>query len=257
MRAYRPGDEWHERDLARLNAEPWQVALLAANPDYVYWGPYEGYMTDKEGGWSSPVFFDKWGDFGWTLDEYNECVNFYFEVSRKSVECETCGGNGYHALAQEVVNTFYEHQCERIGKPRWMAWHNQITDDECQALIDAGRHPPGTTAQELNLQEGAKGFLGHDGINRGILIEARLKRLGIPITCEVCHGHGEVFTAPSAHVSLVLWILHPRKGCSRGVEVKHIEREDLPAVKGWLANAAIRNAERFARLDIISATEVA
>jgi hypothetical protein len=47
-------------------------------------------------------------------------------------------------------------------------------------------------------------------------------------------------------LGLVLWILHPRKGASRGVSIARVERTELPAVATWLQEAAERNAERFA-----------
>lgn len=46
-------------------------------------------------------------------------------------------------------------------------------------------------------------------------------------------------------VQVVLWIIHSRKGASRGVTVGVTER-DLPAVLAWLAWAAKRNTDRFA-----------
>lgn len=66
--------------------------------------------------------------------------------------------------------------------------------------------------------------------------------------CSDCGGQGYIYTEPSAHVSLTLWILHPRKGCSRGVEITRISQADLPAIVTWLTTAAERNAERFARV---------
>lgn len=68
------------------------------------------------------------------------------------------------------------------------------------------------------------------------------------VWCPECSGDGTVYTAPTAHVTLTLWMLHPRKGCSRGVEVSLIERDDLPAVFAWLRQAAERNAKRFSAL---------
>ncbi len=61
-------------------------------------------------------------------------------------------------------------------------------------------------------------------------------------------GSGYVHTAPAAHVSLTLWWLHPRKGCSRGIEITNIEQGDLPAVFAFLRQAAERNAERFSKI---------
>ena len=94
--------------------------------------------------------------------------------------------------------------------------------------------------------------MGHDALNRVYLIDARLKRLGLPKTCQACEGNGYTYTEPAAHVSLILWWLHPRKGCSRGIEVTRIERRDLPTVQAFLKAAAHRNAERFSGVGLIA-----
>jgi hypothetical protein len=238
----------------RLNAEQWQLDLLKCNPEYCSWGPHEDYMSSKGEGWNSPLIHATWADFGpFELDDLNECANFYFEVTRANKECETCKGNGYHEKAQQIANTFYRHMCADVGLPESVAWHDKITQDECDALIESGRVKEGMTAQQVNAGQHsrARGFFSHDAINRCILIEARLKRLGLPKTCETCDGHGYVFTAEKANVSLVLWWLHPRKGCSRGIEVTTIDRSDLPFVKEFLQAAAKRNAERFSGVSLI------
>ena len=54
--------------------------------------------------------------------------------------------------------------------------------------------------------------------------------------------------ADEATVSLQLWVLHPRKGCSAGVYIKTITQDALPAVFDFLAKAADRNAERFSKI---------
>lgn len=142
-------------------------------------------------------------------------------------------------------------------------WHLRITQDEVQALLDSHRlwdltrewvdskwvdkDPPVVpTADEVNAWAGLARGMSHDGINRSILIEQRCKRLEIPIWCPECENLGHVYTAPAGHVQLVLWLLHPRKCASRGVEVELVEREDLPAIFTFLRTAAERNADRFA-----------
>lgn len=265
MMRYQDDDE-----AKRLNAEPWQLALLKANPPYCAWGPHEDYMITKGEGWNSRIIVSTWAEFGpWNLDDLNECVNFYFYVNRASEECKNCGGNGYHPSAHGVTETFYEHQCEAREVSPSLAWHDKITQDEVQALVDEGRLREIThdfvagegwkaktpavipTATKVNAMQRGRGF-GHDAINRMILIDARLKRLGLPKTCLSCDGHGDTFTEPAAHVSLVLWWLHPRKGCSRGIEVTRLERDDLPAVQTFLKDAAKRNAERFNGVALIA-----
>lgn len=239
-------------EISELNAEPWQIDLLKLNPGYVCWGPHEDYMMN-EGGWSGRQIFDTWGEFGpWSLDDLNECVNFYFEVSRESKDCPACEGDGYHSEAKPIANTFYSHM-----NPKGESWNDKITQEEVAALMESRRlsdftrnKPEGyvPTAEEVNAAQNGGGFMGHDAINRCILIDARLKRLGIPKNCCECDGNGYVHTAPSAHVSIVLWLLHPRKGCSRGVEVKNITQEDLPGVYEFLNEAAKRNAARFSKI---------
>ena len=89
----------------------------------------------------------------------------------------------------------------------------------------------------------------HDAINRSILIKHKAKRFGVPVRCTECSGHGHVFTEPAAKLGLVLWVLHPRKGASRGVHIKNIEEKELPKVLAFLRAARDRNSDRFARLE--------
>jgi len=49
-------------------------------------------------------------------------------------------------------------------------------------------------------------------------------------------------------VALQLWILHPRKGASRGVYIKNIEENEVPEVIQYLKIAAERNSNRFSKL---------
>ena len=95
--------------------------------------------------------------------------------------------------------------------------------------------------------------VGHDAINRWILVETRAKRLGVYGNCALCNGAGHIYTAPAAHLSLILWMLHPRKGASRGVEIKSLSRDDVRASAAWLSDAARRNADRFSRVMLAAA----
>lgn len=247
MRHYNPESEYNREEAEHLGAQPWQLDLLAVNPDYTAWGPYEDAMYVDGSSWQSRVLLESWTEFiaSWRLNDLNECVNFYFSINRESKECALCGGNGYHPKAQQIVRTFYKHSCYP-GEKEWCA---DITEDEAKALVDAGRGFKGsTTAAEFNANQHKGGLGSHDAINRHILIEQRLKRLGIPKTCPECSGNGYGFVASEPHVALTLWWLHPRKGCSRGLEIKRIEQADLPAVRTFLAEAAQRNADRFAKL---------
>lgn len=252
---YFPEDGHDQKQLHKLNAEPWMVDLLKLNPDYVCWGPHEDYMCDKGGGWAAPSFIPSWKEFGWRLDELNECVNFYFEVVRPDRPCVVCGSTGLNTETKRISEDFYDHA------RRGTRWCDQITQDEVDALVEAGRlqkHSPETgkwescprTAAEVNAanRPGVNFDLNHDAINRWILVETRAKRSGVYGLCSVCDGQGSIYTEPVAHLQLVLWMIHPRKGCGRGVEIQRIEKTDLPAVFAFLRKAAERNAQRFAKI---------
>lgn len=322
MRNYDADDEYDVEEAARLKAEPWILELLAMNPSYPHWGPYEGYMW-KRGRDEGPDELGRTGDHGWEsrclvpdwksrvpmeCDDLNEVVNFYFAIHRESVPCEMCNGDGYHPDAQWISESFYEHsspfrtQSVRAREasmllasfgdtlPRESAigqadgnfpsnavlkkypaafrefceamrdgdgcWHDKITQDEVAALIEGDRltflvrdKGAGITAEDVNqVNRSGRGMGQHDAINRGILIRKRCERLGVPTQCTRCEGHGTVFVEPEPHVSLTLWLLHPRKGASRGVEIKRIQQSELPEVFAFLRTAADRNAARFARI---------
>jgi hypothetical protein len=295
MRSY--PDENDKEDLERLNVQPWMVELLKLNPEYVHWGPGEDYMRywertkynrDRwsEHAWDNGVYKETWKAFreeGWDLDELNELVHFYFQLNRKMENCEACDETGYNPETRHIADTFYSHARSDRPVPGAMrmpdflgggyligdhheAWHDKITQDEVDALIEADRlwdftrtcepgegwkekDPPyRPTAEEVNKWESERKAGGHDGLNRCILIRTRAERLGVYGHCEKCDGQGFTFQEPEGHVGLVLWMLHPRKGCSRGIHINHIDKEDLPAVFKYLKDAADRNAERFAKV---------
>lgn len=240
MRSYNPTDEYDTKEAARLRAEPWMLELLSINPGYASWGPHEDYMCDKNGGWRAPIFLATWADRP-GLDDYNEVISFYFSVERDSIECDACK-TGYNPATEALHNGFYEHLSSRAE-----CWRYSITQDECDALIASKRVPAGSTAETVNARERiGRGFGTHDGINAHILIRTRAQRLGVYGTCPKCDGYMSVFTSETARVSLTLWILHPRKGASRGLEIATVRREELPEVFAYLRGAAARNADRFA-----------
>lgn len=273
-----PEDDDDRKEVERQRIPAWMLDCLKLNPKYVHWGPYEDYMwkpganepdpppptniidamftPKKNHGWDSRVITEKWAERSFDLDELNEVVNFYFYAQRDSQNCAACGGSGSNPATKLIADTFYEH-----SSPTGEFWNDKITQDEVDALVEHHRlhdltsvfvagegwkkkDGPNPTAAEVNAWQRGRG-MGHDGINRWILIETRARRLGVYGKCEACEGHGGVFTADSARLGLVLWVLHPRKGCSRGVDIRNIREDELPAVFSYLSEAAQRNADRF------------
>lgn len=258
-----------KEEAEKLEPQPWMLALLERNPSYVHWGPREDYMWNDKSGWDSRVVGQVWKSFGFkNLDEYNEVAHFYFSVERPSEKCPMCEGNGYHPDALWVSESWYKHNGKLSGsvmppaellkrydglaahclsvKANGGEWSSALTQDEVDALWDGYRlkheFKEKPTAEQVNAWAGGRGF-GHDAINSWICIEQRLKRLGIPKTCPKCDGDTRLFTGP-AFVNLVLWVLHPRKGASRGVEVR-IEEGEVPEVLAYLREAAQRSMDRF------------
>lgn len=320
MRTYPEADE--QEDVENLKVEPWMVELLKVNPEYVFWGPREDYMwrlgeDDPDfnseihkpaAQWESRVIKNSWKEFGpWGLDELNELVNFYFELSRKIEPCKTCGQTGYHPDALWVSESFYQHSspfrvptyeekrislfmaqicgsikeelpitsnfpseevfskygsefktfCEQMRDGDG-CWNDKITEDEVDALWEGNRldrykgnaKPTAAEVNELQHKRGC-GLVSHDAINRSILVHTRLKRFGLPASCPTCEGRGYNYTAPQGHLNLILWMLHPRKGCSRGIEIQNIQKEDLSDIQKYLQTAAERNAARFGKISEI------
>lgn len=278
MRIY-PESESDREEVELMKAEQWQVDALKMNPDYVFWGPYEDYMANSGSGWDSCLTVKDWRSFDFPLDKYNEVVNFYFEVDRTARECYACNGYGYNERTKIIRDNFHQHS----GYPNeWVdiGWSSDITAEEVEALAKAGRlgrffeddvgfdkenevwkkkvyrdgrnvwevcdKPEMPTPEEVN--QWNKGGLGHDAINRLILVKARAESLGVYGLCPNCGGSGSVYIEPKAKLGLVLWILHPRKGCSRGVHVEEIKKEEVGEVVEYLKTAARRNADRFGRL---------
>jgi len=269
MRKY-PEDEDDFRELKQLNADDWQVELLKYNPEYVWWGCFEDYMCKKDG-WDGRVITPSWKDHQWELDEYNELVNFYFEVNRKSHECLECNGQNLNKETLQISADWYDF--DGTGK----RWCDKLTEIEIKELVKHGRlsdlmdhwyrfdddtnkwmvlidrskdweecdEPKMPTPEYVN--QWAKKGMGHDAINRWICIEVRAKHLGVYGTCSHCES-GYIYDEPKGNVRLQLWYLHPRKGCSRGVYIEHVDQDDISSIMDYLKEAKNRNNNRFSKI---------
>lgn len=134
--------------------------------------------------------------------------------------------------------------CEEMRVHR--SWDQRLTEADVSVLVEAGRWPADATLEKATADRSLIGNYSIDAINRWLLAKARCERFGIPHSCVTCDGEGSVFTAESARLSLTLWWLHPRKGCSRGLEIECVRQEEVPDTLTFLRAAAERNAERFA-----------
>lgn len=267
-------DKHEVKDLQMVKAEKWQIDLLGKNPNYVWWGNYEDYMSDKNSGWGSPIELNSFSDV-WTLDELNECVNFYFEVYRKNHQCPQCEGNNLNPKTLQLSEDWYDFE----GSGR--RWCDDINEIEVEALVKVGRlshlmdgqyrydehkeiwetldrslpmsqrqwveceKPEFPTPEKVN--QWNRNGMGHDAINRWICVETRAKHLGIYGHCDNC-DEGYIYDEERGKVGLQLWYLHPRKGSSKGVYIKEIKEDEVESVIDYLKLAAKRNQERFNNL---------
>lgn len=244
MRKLNLEDEYDLEELKSLNAKQWQIDCLSKNPDYVWWGNYEDYMLkDSSNRWESPIELDSVDELI-KLNELNEVVNFYFEITRNNHGCPYCKGSGLNKETYQLSEDWYDF--DRTGK----RWCDKITQNEVDALWDAGRlhsyFKEKPTADQVN--EWQKKELGHDAINRCICVEARAKQLGVYGHCEYCNGKGVIYDGEEATLSLQMWLLHPRKGAARGVYLKEIKENAVEKVIDYLKEARQRNYDRFSKL---------
>ena len=255
MRSY---DEENKEENERTRILPWQVELLKLNPDYISWGNYEDGLSNKDSGWSSPIWIDSVDEL-WEQDNLNVVVDFYFEVERKSEECKTCDGSGYNDETGKLSDSWYafddaeyrQNPYNKNARYNIRAWENNIGQVEVDKLWDCGRlnsyfksKPTPKEVNEWNL----KG-MGHDSINKSICIKARAEDMGVYGECEVCGGSGYNYVEEEAKVGLQLWILHPRKGTSQGLYLRDIKEEDIPTIMEYLKEARKSFLNRFSKIE--------
>lgn len=239
MRTY-PTDESDLKEAARLGAPTWMLDALKMNPSYPHWGNHEDYMCAKNAGWRDAVELATVADM-WPQDDMNELVHGYYFIDREGRGCDDCERSGYNPATHKIADDWYGN---RNPRDRWDA---KLTQDEVVALVEEGRlwdltkgfrghydretsHwvvpqdgkyvpyegiPYIPTPEEVNAWANARGF-GHDAINRMICVRTRAKRLGVYGLCTACDGHGHVYTEAQPRLALQLWMIHPRKGASRG-----------------------------------------
>ncbi|MGV9141885.1 MAG: hypothetical protein ACOC1X_03000 [Promethearchaeota archaeon] len=232
---YYPEDVYDWNDVDEINVKEWQLKLLNMNPEYCNWGNYEDYMKDGKG-WNSSVFYNSWSEFEWELNELNELVNFYFDVYRPNKNCDKCK-RGLNPETEKIFKSFYRHKNGDRG------WVNDLTEDDYQKLADRRNK----TVEEIKQRE--KSPFGFDSIDHFRLTEIRARRKGVYGKCKKCDGKSYIYTSKKAKVGLQLWMIHPRKGCSRGIYVKNVRKQDIPEVIDYLEEARKRNNKRFSKLD--------
>lgn len=226
---------------------------------YVGWGPYEDALAKEGDWWDCRQVNETWAEFYEGMADADPDLNlifdFYFDVSHAAKDCTACDRSGYNPETKQIADDFYDFN--QTGR----RWCNTITQDEVQALVDKGRlmdfthtWSPETrwerredgyvpTAAEVNKWNSGTA-MGHDAINRWILIEARARRLGVWGHCSACDGEGTIRLSDD-RLELNLWIGYPRKGASRGIHIKSVRETELSQVQSWLMRSWRQHQSHF------------
>ena len=107
--------------------------------------------------------------------------------------------------AHAIAGTFYASGIGGdLSAAKALAWHDKLVQAEVDFLVARGRlhvwRPEAgwvsvpRSAAEVNATERAPGFGEHDVVNRDLLVRFRCERLGIPVDCPTCGGHGDIAT---------------------------------------------------------------
>ena len=157
--------------------------------------------------------------------------------------CTDCGQTGLNAATRIIASTFYDNEgCGKrwaydygmgpdgtpAEKAPWrilgttLRWCNKITQDEVNHLVAEGRLWDFTrtwtkgegwkvredgyipTAAEINAAQDVGG-MGHDAINRFILVEFRAKKMGVYGLCERCQGCGQLWPDEETKAACEAW----------------------------------------------------
>lgn len=155
--------------------------------------------------------------FDWPL--YKVWRGFLMPDDLVEVDCVACGGSGYSPHAQRLTDLWNGQ------------WCHHLTQDDVDALTAEGRlhdfthtwtketswqpitPPPVVTAEQVNRWSSG---MGHDRINRMIVVRARCEREGFEELCASCNGHGT----------------HERYAGQRA-EAQAWERTEPPVGEGW------------------------
>lgn len=160
------------------------------------------------------------------------------------IECEVCEGSGESPQVRYLYEKWYGSLdepdwvwCDDSHTRRWnrAAWNNNLDEDDVKALIDEDRlwdftRVPRTEEQrqivEQRLKEGHNSWLpfsngyvptpeevnvwnrttlGHDSINAWVVVEAKAKKRGYPLKCNVCKGEGHFWTSPEKKAAYEAW----------------------------------------------------
>lgn len=147
---------------------------------------------------------------------------------RAFAERNITGGSGFYGSGETAIR----REALRLVTLWNAMWCHHLEQADVDALVEAGRlhdfthtfvrgegwkpHDPTPVVTAEMVNRWSLGGLGHDGINQGIVVAAKCKRLGVSERCSICDGHGSLERYPGQRAEAEAW-----------------ERTDPPAGDGW------------------------
>jgi len=200
---------------------------------YVGWGPEEDYTCEP----GRTVYHATWQDFlGAVQTPAREIHDFYFEHHVESEDCACCAGSGKNEKYAELERNFHG--------PR--GWGKNLSQEEIDALAEAGRLGRNVGKGDVTPETLGRhlGPIGHDAINRWILVPVRAKRLGISTDdCFECVGTGKVPVA-DAVIKLHVWTFDTAAGTSRVDTVQSIAPDEIGEVRQFMEETGWEGVKR-------------
>lgn len=115
-----------------------------------------------------------------------------------------------------------EREAKRLAAHWNKGWAHFLNDADVAALVEGGRlmefthtwddearrwikNDPATIPTAADVNAWSLGGMGHDGINEGVVLRARLKAEGDAGYCETCEGAGVFWTSPEARERYENW----------------------------------------------------
>lgn len=204
---------------------------------YVGWGPDEEATMGK----GKTARHATWQDMlGAIQNPAREIHDFYFQHHVESEPCPCCDGSGKNRDFAELDRGFY-----RSGSGRWRGWSETLTQEEIDLLVGDGRllnaRKGEVTPQNLRDHLGR---MGHDLVNKWILLPARAKSLGIPIgDCFECVGTGKV-PMSEATIMLHAWTFDAVAGTSRVDTALDVRLPELDEIREFMATVGWEGVKR-------------
>lgn len=263
-------------DIELLNPEMWQLEVLTLNPHVNKWGAFENYMKGNKGMAESRLY-DSWHDFRnafGLLDEYNQVVNFYFEVDREKIKCEHCENGDHIEITSQVDAAKFNFEKLAITQPELAVFvrngviksksHGRVFQfatgwfaypDGQEAFLGTNEQvvielpPLNEVNRDLNEPDDKKKkwITGFDKIGHREILLVRRTLEDLPTKCSHCEGKGFQYTSECT-LRLNLWMIHPGYGASRGIKIKSIKKEELREVFEYLKTAQEILEKKFRRI---------